>query len=103
MKRGEIRLYRFAAPDKRRPVLVLSRDSVIPVIGEVTIAPITTTIRDIPSEVPLGAEDGMPQDCAINCDHIQTVAQHRVGALITTLSRKRLDHVSSAIVFALHL
>ena len=53
MRRGEVRWYRFSAPDKRRPVLVLTRDSAIEYLREVTIAPITSTIRDIPSEVAL--------------------------------------------------
>jgi len=64
MKRGEIRWYRFRAPDKRRPVVVLTRDSVLDYLGEVTVAPITSTIRDIPSEVVVGPDDGMPRRCA---------------------------------------
>jgi len=70
MRRGEIRWYKFKAPDKRRPVLILSRDSILAVLGEVTIAPITSTVRDIPSEVFLSKYDGMPKDCAINFDYI---------------------------------
>lgn len=66
MKRGEIRWYRFAQPDKKRPVLVLTRNSIIEYLGEVTVAPITSTIRDIPSEVVLTPQDGMPRDCAVN-------------------------------------
>jgi mRNA interferase MazF len=54
MKRGEIRWYRFRAPDKRRPVVILTRDSVLDYLHEVTVAPITGTIRDIPSEVVVG-------------------------------------------------
>ncbi|MCY4488132.1 MAG: type II toxin-antitoxin system PemK/MazF family toxin [Deltaproteobacteria bacterium] len=52
MRRGEIRWYRFARQDKRRPVLVLTRDSIIASLGEVTVAPVTTTVRGTPSEVP---------------------------------------------------
>ncbi|PIE67899.1 MAG: PemK family transcriptional regulator [Deltaproteobacteria bacterium] len=74
MKHGEIRWYRFLVPGKKRPVLVLTRDSVLEYLGEVTIAPITTTVRDIPSEVFLSTTDGMPRDCTINCDHLQTVS-----------------------------
>lgn len=73
MLRGEIRWYRFAGPDKTRLILILTRDSILDLLGEVTIAPITSTIRDIPSEVPLTEEDGMPQSCAVNLDHVQTV------------------------------
>jgi mRNA interferase MazF len=73
MKRGEIRWYKFKAPDKKRPVLILTRDSVLEYLGEVTIAPITSTIRNIPSELFLSKLDGMPRNCAINFDHIQTI------------------------------
>ncbi len=60
MKRGEIRQYKFKAPDKKRPVFILTRDSILEYLGEVTVAPITSTIRDIPSEVFLSKNDGMP-------------------------------------------
>ena len=103
MNRGEIRWYKFRAPDKRRPVLILTRDSVLEYLGEVTVAPITTTIRDIPSEVFLSTDDGMPRDCAINVDHIQTVAKGKIGAMITTLSPEKLKQVRQAIIFALDL
>jgi mRNA interferase MazF len=79
VKRGEIRWYQFKPPDKRRPVLLLTRDSVLGYLGEVTVAPITSTIRGIPSEVALSKDDGMPRDCAVNCDHLQTVARNRLG------------------------
>jgi mRNA interferase MazF len=101
MKRGEIRWYTFPRPDKRRPVLVLTRDSALEFLGEVTVAPITTTIRDIPTEVPLSPADGMPRDCAVNLDHVQTVARGRIGALITTLSEQKMNEVGPALLFAL--
>ncbi len=103
MKRGEIRWYKFKAPDKRRPVLILTRDSILEYLGEVTIAPITSTVRDIPSEVLLYREDGMPRDCAINCDHIQTVSKTKIGSPIATLSPVKLKQVRKAIIFALNL
>ena len=103
MKHGEIRWYRFAPPDKRRPVLILTRDSASPYLAEVTIAPITSTVRDIPSEVFLSEAEGMPRDCAINCDHLQTVSKGRIGALITSLPRARMTEVGRAIRFALDI
>ncbi|MBI5441535.1 MAG: type II toxin-antitoxin system PemK/MazF family toxin [Deltaproteobacteria bacterium] len=103
MKRGEVRWYRFAQPDKRRPVLILTRDSILEYLGGVTIAPITTTVRDIPSEVFLSRGDGMPRDCAVNCDHLQTVSKAKLGALVTTLSSEKMDEVAEAVVFALAL
>jgi mRNA interferase MazF len=103
MKRGEIRWYKFKAPDKKRPVLILTRDSILEYLGEFTVAPITTTVRDIPSEVFLSKQDGMIKDCAINFDHIQTVSKGKIGSLITTLSTDKLEQVSEAIQFALNL
>ncbi len=103
MKRGEIRWYRFAQPDKRRPVLILTRNSVLQYLGEATIAPVTSTVRDIPSEVFLSKDDGMHRDCAVNCDHLQTVSKARIGALITSLPRERMAAVGRAIRFALDL
>lgn len=101
MQRGEIRWYRFSSPDKKRPVLLLTRESVLEYLGEVTIAPITTTIRDIPSEVLLTTEDGMPRECAINLDHLQTVSKNKLGGVITVLPPSRMDEVRSALLFAL--
>jgi mRNA interferase MazF len=103
MRHGEIRWYKFTRPDKKRPVLILTRDSILEYLGETTIAPITTTIRDIPSEVLLSAEDGMPRDCAVNCDHLQTVSRGQIGSLITTLSSAKMSEISRAIRFALDL
>lgn len=103
MKRGEVRWYRFQQPDKKRPVLILTRDSALEFLGEVTVAPITSTVRSIPSEVVLTREDGMLRECAANFDHIQTVARGRLGALITTLSLKRMQEARAAIAFALGL
>jgi len=74
LRRGEVRWYAFARPDEKRPVVVLTRDSVLEYLGEATVAPITRTVRGIPSEVPLGPDDGMPEPCAVNLDHVQTVA-----------------------------
>lgn len=101
MKRGEIRWYTFDPPDKRRPVLILTRNSAIRFLNALTVAPITTTVRDIPSEVFLSPEDGMPTECAANLDHIQTVPKGRLGALITTLSLAKMAEVQRAISFAL--
>jgi mRNA interferase MazF len=103
MKRGEIRWYKFAKPDKKRPVLILTRNSILEYLGEVTVAPVTSTIRDIPSEVCLSPADGMKRDCAINFDHIQTVSRGKIGSLITTLSKEKLLQVRDAVSFAIDL
>ena len=82
-------------------IVVLTRDSVLEYLGEATVAPITRTVRGIPSEVPLGPDDGMPEPCAVNLDHVQTVARGRLGALVTTLSTQRMAEVREALLFAL--
>jgi len=103
IRRGEVRWYRFPRPDKKRPVLILTRDSALEFLGEATVAPITSTIREIPSEVILTRADGMPRDCAVNLDHVQTVLQRRIGALITSLSTRRMAEVRTALLFALQM
>jgi mRNA interferase MazF len=101
MKRGEIRWYRFKRPDKERPVLVLTRDSALEFLGEVTVAPVTSVVRDIPTEVRLDVEDGLPRACAINLDHVQTVAKAKLGTAIAVLRSNRWQEVEAALSFAL--
>jgi mRNA interferase MazF len=103
LRRGEVRWYRFQRPDKKRPVVILTRNSALEFLGEVTIAPITSTVREIPSEVLLTKEDGMARDCAVNLDHLQTVARAKLGPLVTTLGRDKLDRIAKAVSFALDL
>lgn len=103
MRRGEVRWYKFKSPDKKRPVIILTRNSIIDYLGEVTVAPVTSVIRDIPSEVPLSRQDGMYTDCAVNCDHLQTVSKGKIGSLITTLSKEKMAELRNAICFALNL
>lgn len=101
MQRGEIRWYTFKIPDKKRPVLILTRNSILDVLGEVTIAPIASTIRHIPSEVILTPEDGLLKVCAINLDHVQTVIKVKVGPFIAMLNDSRMNQVKTALLFAL--
>lgn len=103
MRHGEIRWYKFIQPDKGRPVLILTRDSVLEYLGQVTIAPITSTVRNIPSEVFLSKADGMHRDCAVNCDHLQTVSKGKIGSLITSLRLTKMVEVERAIRFALDI
>jgi mRNA interferase MazF len=100
MKRGEVRWYRVKAPDKRRPVVILTRDSALDYLDDVIVAPVTTTVRDIPTEVALGVEDGMPRPCAINLDHVQTVSKSRLGSVIATVPRTRMPELREALLFA---
>jgi mRNA interferase MazF len=101
MNQGDVYWYTFKEPDKRRPVVILTRDSAISYLTSLTIAPITTTIRSIPSEVVLSEADGLVTDCAANCDNLQTIAKARLGAYITHLAPEKLRELCEAIGFAL--
>lgn len=101
IRRDQVRWFRFERPDKRRPVVVLTRDALIPHLGEITVAPVTSTVRDIPSEVLLTEQDGLPRACAINLDHVQTVSKGKIEGLITTLSTQKMGALREALLFAL--
>ena len=103
MRRGEVRWYTFKAPDKRRPVVILTRDSAISFLTGILVAPITSTVRDIPSEVSLTPdEDGVLSPSAVNLDNIQTVDKRKLGlSPLTKLSAERMGEVDNAICFAL--
>lgn len=102
MNQGDVYWHTFRAPDKRRPVLILTRNSAIPFLTGITVAPLTTTIRGIPSEVPLTpAEDGVIADCAVNVDNPQTVQKTSLGAYITHRSLEWMREVRVAVEFAL--
>lgn len=100
MRRGEIRWYTFAAPDKRRSVLLLTRTSVIDVINEIVVAPATRTIRGLATEVLLSNADGMPESCALNFDHVTLVQRTKLGAVITDLPPTRWPEVEQALLVA---
>lgn len=97
MRRGEIRWYTFAAPDKRRPVLLLTRTSVI---DEIVVAPATRTIRGLATEVLLSNADGMPESCALNFDHVTLVQRTKLGAVITDLPPTRWPEIEQALLVA---
>ena len=99
--RGEVRLYQFAAPDKKRPALVLTRNSAIAYLSTVTVAPVTSTIRGVPSEVVLNEEDGMKSSCAVNLHNAVTVSQQRLGKRVAQLSSARMNEVCAALRFSL--
>ena len=102
MKQGDVYWYTFHAPDKRRPVLILTRNSAISYLTSVTVAQITTTVRQIPSEVLLTPEaDGIAEECVVNAHNLQTIQQARLGEFITALSPERMREVRAAIEFAL--
>jgi len=101
LTRGEVRLVRFPPPDKERPVLVLTRQVSIPLLRRVTVAPITSTVRGVDSEVVLGPGDGMKQPCAVNLHNLVTVPQDLLGRRVAVLSTDRMREVCAALAFAL--
>src|SRR5207247_2326230 len=101
MKQGDVYWHSFPAPNKRRPVLILTRDSAIPYMTGITVATITSTIRGIPSEVRLSKSDGMLSDCAANLDNIHTIRKASLDRFITHLSKRRMIEVRRVIEFAL--
>ena len=100
ISRGEIWLFAFSRPDKRRPVLILTRPEVIPLLHTVMVAPITSTIRGAPSEVLVGIEEGLKQDSAVNLDHVQTVDKTKLTRLVGTVGPQKMRAVCRALAIA---
>lgn len=98
--RGDLWTYAFRPPDKERPVLVLTRDAVIELLDTVMVAPVTSTIRGIPSEVAVGRAEGLEHDSAVNLDHVQTVPQARLGRRLGRVSAERMTEVCGALARA---
>ncbi|MBI1897818.1 MAG: type II toxin-antitoxin system PemK/MazF family toxin [Acidobacteria bacterium] len=101
LNRGDVHLCRFAPPDKRQPVLILTRDSALGHLSTATVAPITSRVRDVPSEVILDVDDGMKDRCAINLHNAVTVSQERLGRRVASLSEDRMREVCAALRFSL--
>jgi mRNA interferase MazF len=89
MKRGEIRWYAFQLPDKRRPILILTRNKVIDRLNEIIVVPVTRTIRGLTTEVVLTPDDGMPVVCALNFDHVSLAQRDRIGSALCSLPETR--------------
>jgi len=103
MERTEVWWADLPKPVGRRPVVILSRNRAIQVRDYVTVAEVTSTIRDIPVEVPLGREDGLPRACVVNLDVINTIPKKLFTERITTLTAAKIKSVESALRFALAL
>src|SRR5437660_1695792 len=100
ISRGEIWLYAFRPPDKRRPVLVLSRSGVIELLHTVIVAPISTTVHGVPSEVIVGIDEGLKHDSVINLDHIQTVDKAKLKHFVGTVGPQKMRAVCAALGIA---
>jgi mRNA interferase MazF len=100
INRGQIWLYTFRSPDKGRPVLVLSRPDVIELLHTVIVAPVTTTVHGVPSEVIVGIDEGLKQDSAINLDHIQTIDKAKLKHFVGIVGAEKMRAVCSALAIA---
>ena len=103
MQRGEVWWANIALPGGRRPVVLVTRDAAYELRTSVTVVPITRTIRRIPTEVPLGVEDGMPEKCIANADDVMTITKSTLTSRITILSIEKMQEVAKAVIFALDL
>jgi mRNA interferase MazF len=97
---GDVYWCIFEQPDKKRPVVILTRTPAISFLNGISIAPLTRTMRDTPSFVFLDKDDGVPTECCVNLDAIQTLDKSRFVDYITTLPRDRMIEVRQAIEFA---
>lgn len=100
---GDVRLVELAAPDKRRPALVLTRSSLLSHLTQIVVAPITRTVRGIPTELALGPESGLKEPSAAKLDQIQAVHRSRLGRFVGSIGRDRKREIREALLFALEL
>jgi mRNA interferase MazF len=103
VKRGEVWWADLPPPAGRRPVVLLSRDEAYAIRALIIVAPVTSRVRSIPAEVPLGLEDGLPRACTANLDTITTIPKTSLSERITELRPERLRELDTAIRFALGL
>jgi len=103
MRKGEVWWARLQPPAGRRPVVLLSRNEAYAVRIAITVAPLMTTIRGIPVEVPLDEKDGLPKACAVNLDSLLTIPKSYLESKISQLSSAKLEEVHRALKFALDL
>jgi mRNA interferase MazF len=100
---GDVRLVEFGGPQRTRPALVLTRPSAIPYLNAVTVAPITRTVRGIPTELALGVAEGLNAPSVAHLDSIQTVRASRLGRYLGSIAVARRAEVRAAVLFALGL
>ena len=103
IQRGDIRWFRFNSPDKRRPVVVLGRDDLVPSLSQIPVIPISTQIRGLPWEVILSPDEGMPTNCVLKPEWIQSVERALLGARIASFPTQRWQEVRESLLLALGL
>ena len=103
MRRGDVYWVRFPPPAGIRPAVLVTRDEAYSIKSNVTVVPVTRTVRGIPTELRLGPSDGLPKVGVANADEIVTVPRRLLGNRLTTLSRAKVEHLDDALRFALSL
>ena len=96
--RGDIRWFRFNAPDKKRPVLILGRDDILPSLSQIPVIPLSTQARNLAWEVALTEADGVPSACVLKVEWIRIVDRSQLGPLIATLPEARCGEVKAALL-----
>jgi mRNA interferase MazF len=99
VRRGDICWCDFPE-EGRRPVLILTRSEAIPILQRVLVAPLTGTIRGLPTEIRLGEEDGLPGECVASFDNVGQVTRALLGEPIASLAGRRMDEVCRALAVA---
>ncbi|HVZ86640.1 MAG TPA: type II toxin-antitoxin system PemK/MazF family toxin [Polyangia bacterium] len=100
IERGETWLYEFRQPDKRRPVVILSRQDAIELIDTVMVAPVSSSIRGAPAEVVIGQAEGLKHTSSISLDHVQTVQKRQLKNRLGRLSPAKMMAVCRALAIA---
>lgn len=103
MRRGEVWWANLPAPIGKRPVVLLSPDEAYSIRSAVTVAEVTTKVRGIPVEVPLGPEDGLPKRCVVNLDTMATIRKELLTERVALLRKEKIDQINDSIKFALAL
>jgi mRNA interferase MazF len=103
IRRGDVRWFRFDAPDKRRPVLVLGRPDVLPSLAQIPVIPLSTQARGLPWEVPLSPDDGLPSACVLKPEWIRIVERSMLGPLVAHFPEHRWPEVRGALLSVLGL
>ena len=98
ISRGDIRWFRFASPDKRRPVLVLGREDVLPSLSQVPVIPLSTQSRGLRWEVALSPGEGLPTACVLKPEWIRIVERRYLGPFITSLPAARWPELREALL-----
>ena len=97
---GEVWRCQFNQPNKRRPVVVLTREEALPFMRTVMVAEVTPTIRGLSSEVIVGPDEGLKNISAINLDNVQTVDQRRLRGYVGELDATKMREVCQALAVA---